>query len=356
MARKYQFSIVRYATKEQDVKKIKVNVISESEFTVQGHGVHTAYIEHTRSLKARPDVIVTVNQDVDVDITHIHTTGLYAAKRLVNGPGKKVVSAHIVPDSLVGSLAFAKWWLPLAKVYLKWFYSRADLVFAVSDATQNDLLALGVEKPITVLYNTIDTQRYRRHDDDRIKARQKVGLPTRGTIVMGAGQVQPRKRLDTFVAAANALPDVTFVWVGGMPFKAAAADGGDMKKLIKNAPKNLLFPGILPLDEMVAYYHTADMFMLPSDQETFGLVIVEAAAADLPVILRNNPEYDTTFAGNVLKFDDDAAAIAAVVSLRESKELYEQSVQGARRIAARFDSREGARITVEHYRTLLAND
>lgn len=336
------------------MKKLNVNMISESEFSVQGHGVHTAYIELTRSLKARADVSVVVNQDIDdVDITHMHTVGMYAARRLVNGPGKKVVSAHIVPDSLVGSLALARWWLPLAKVYLKWFYSRADLVFAVSDETKNDLLRLGVDKPIQILYNTIDTSRYKRTKTDRSTARKKAGLPIKGTIVMGAGQVQPRKRLDTFVAAAKELPDVTFVWVGGMPFKTAAADHGDMKRLIKKAPKNVIFPGILPLDEMVNYYHAADIFMLPSEQETFGLVIVEAAAAELPVILRNNPEYETTFAGDVLEFDSDAEAIAAIQSLIESKALYKKAVQGAKRIAKRFDSKEGARITVEHYRRLI---
>lgn len=331
-------------------------MISESEFTVQGHGVHTAYIEHTRSLEARQDVSVTVNQDIDADITHIHTVGLYAARRLVNSAGKKVVSAHIVPDSLVGSFALAKWWLPLAKVYLKWFYSRADLVFAVSDATKSDLLSLGINKPIEVLYNTIDTARYKRHKNDRSIARQKLGFPPDATIVMGAGQVQPRKRLDTFIAVATSLPNITFVWVGGMPFKAAAADGADMKRLIKNAPNNVMFPGILPLDEMVAYYHAANIFMLPSEQETFGLVIVEAAAADLPVVLRNNPEYETTFAGNVLMFDDDAEATAAIKSLCDSTKLYAEALHGAKRIAERFDSREGARVTVDHYRRLLAKN
>ena len=54
---------------------IKVTMVSESEFTVQGHGVHTAYVELTNALKKRADVEVVVNQFGESDITHIHTVG-----------------------------------------------------------------------------------------------------------------------------------------------------------------------------------------------------------------------------------------------------------------------------------------
>jgi 1,2-diacylglycerol-3-alpha-glucose alpha-1,2-galactosyltransferase len=114
-------------------KDVRVTQVSESEFTVQGHGVHTAYKELTNALKKRDDVEVVVNQYTQTDITHIHTVGLYSLRHLLFSPSKKVVSAHIVPESLVGSLVGVKLWLPLAKLYLRWFYNRADLLFAVSD-------------------------------------------------------------------------------------------------------------------------------------------------------------------------------------------------------------------------------
>ena len=46
---------------KKDDKKLIVNMISESEFTVQGHGVHTAYKEITDALRKRKDIDIEVN-------------------------------------------------------------------------------------------------------------------------------------------------------------------------------------------------------------------------------------------------------------------------------------------------------
>jgi 1,2-diacylglycerol-3-alpha-glucose alpha-1,2-galactosyltransferase len=337
--------------KDAKVSKMRVRVISESEFTVQGHGVHTAFVELVESLKTLPDVDVIINKAGRCDVTHIHTVGGFALWHLLFSSGKKVVSAHIVPDSLVGSLVGAKHWLPLARVYLRWFYNRADLVIAVSDETKRDLESIGVRRRIEVLHNTIDTTKYKRAPGDREKARTELGLPAHGMIVIGAGQIQPRKRVDMFVEAAVLLPEMTFVWVGGMPFKRAAADHGKMDKLVKNPPKNVIFPGMLPLDKMHEYYHAADIFMLPSDQETFGLVVVEAAASDLPVVLRDIPDYDETFRDFSVMVPSGEFA-PALKKLAEDEVYYDTMVRSSRRMAERFDSREGAKRLVELYETL----
>jgi 1,2-diacylglycerol-3-alpha-glucose alpha-1,2-galactosyltransferase len=330
---------------------MNIRVISESEFTVQGHGVHTAFIELTNALRRLPDVSVTVNRRGKADITHIHTAGGYALLYLLFGSGKKVISAHVVPDSFVGSLVGAALWLPYAKIYLRWFYNRADLVLAVSEETKADLLELGVTKPIEIFHNVIDTSAYIRHDGDRRAAREALGLPMEGPIVIGAGQVQPRKRVDSFIEAAKALPDVGFVWVGGMPFKKAAADSSKMQQMIETAPKNVHFPGILPLAKMKEYYHASDIFMLPSSQETFGLVVIEAAAAGLPVVLRDIPDYDETFRADAVMVpaDEFAPAISKLVS---DKSYYDAMVRSAERIAERFDSKRGAERLIELYKAL----
>jgi 1,2-diacylglycerol-3-alpha-glucose alpha-1,2-galactosyltransferase len=333
---------------------MKVRVISESEFTVKGHGVHTAYVELTRALDEHDDIDIVVNQRGEAVITHLHTVGIYSLGHLLFSSGKKVISAHVVPDSFVGSLLGAKYWLGLAKIYLRWFYNRADMVLAVSEETRSDLQRLGVTKPIEVFHNVIDTSRYVRHDGDREKARQALGLPQDGFIVIGAGQVQPRKRVDSFIQAGRALPDVTFVWVGGMPFKRVAADYGKMELMIKDSPSNVLFPGILPLERMRMYYHAADIFMLPSDQETFGLVVVEAAASGLPVVLRDIPDYDETFRDDSVMVPADEFA-PAIRKLVDDEDYRNTMVRAAARIAERFDSKSGAKRLVELYRYLISS-
>lgn len=333
-------------------KQLKVNVISESEFTVKGHGVHTAYIELTNALRKRPDIDLSVNIDRDVDITHIHTIGLYAFRRLLFAKSKKVVSAHLVPDSFVGSLVGAKYWLPLARLYLRWYYNKADMVLAVSDETNRQLVDMGVTAPIELFYNVVDTTRYVSTPQKRKTARKKLGIGLDKWVVIGAGQVQPRKRIDSFVKAAQKAPDVTFIWVGGMPFKQLAANSGDMQHLIDTAPKNVIFPGIVALDEMYSYYQAADVFFLPSIQETFGLVVVEAAAAGLPIVLRDIHDYDETFRPYGVMADEDTF-VPAITKLRDDVTYYKSMSANARKLAELYDSTNGAKRMRELYEELL---
>lgn len=331
---------------------MRISVVSESEFTVQGHGVHTAYVELTNALKRRSDTNVIINRAGPADITHLHTIGAYSLRRLLFDRSKKVVSAHIVPASLVGSLVGAKVWLPLAARYLRWFYNRADMVFAVSDETKRELRNLGVTKPIEVVYNMIDTARYTTSEKDKALARERLGIAPDAWVVVGAGQVQPRKRVDDFVAAAAQLPDTTFIWVGGMPFGKLAADHSAMKAMIASAPKNVIFTGVIDHTAVKEYYQAADVFWLPSEQETFGLVVVEAAAAGLPVILRDIPDYTETFANEALLCQPETV-VGMIGLLRDDPAFYEQARSHSAAIAHRFDSASGADQVMSLYKNLL---
>lgn len=332
---------------------MKISVVSESEFTVQGHGVHTAYIELTNALRKVEGVEIVVNKKGPCDITHIHTVGLYALVRLLFDRSKKVVSAHIVPASLVGSLVGANLWLPLARLYLRWFYNRADMLFAVSDETKRELQALGVVKPIEIVYNLIDTSRYANTPDIKREARRELGLSESDWMIVGAGQVQPRKRVDDFVRVARLLPDMKFTWVGGMPFGKLAADNKSMQSMIDSAPANVHFTGIIDHEKVRAHYLAADVFWLPSNQETFGLVVVEAAAAGLPVVLRDIPDYKETFADDAILCSDETI-VGMLEMLRNDPSFYEQSKTHAAAIARRYDSVAGAQEVLAIYRKLLS--
>lgn len=337
------------------MNKLKIDMVSESEFTVKGHGVHTAYIELTNALRKRDDAEVIVNHDEkDVDITHIQTIGAYSLYKLLFGHGKKVVSAHVVPASFLGSLVGAKYWLPLAKVYLKWFYGRADMVFAVSNMVKTELVhTMKIKKPVEVLYNTVDMSRYARTPEDRVSARSLLNLDESDFVVIGNGQVQPRKRLDTFVEAATQLPDVKFIWIGGIPFKQLGADYDKMSKLMNSVPDNVKITGVIPLEEVRGYVQAADAFFLPAEQENHPLCVLEAAGGGLPVILRDIPEYDDTFRGDALMIKTARDAIDTITRLRDDEQYYAVAADAAGRIAKRFDSSSGAEQAMSFYRSLL---
>lgn len=333
-------------------------MVSESEISVRGHGVHTAYLELTNALQDRDDCDVVVNQflrPVKADVTHIHTIGLPSLIKLLFGSGKKVISAHVVPASLLGSIAGAHVWLPVARAYMKFFYRRGDKVLAVSKMVAKILEHdLGVNQPeIAVLYNTIDTRNYHTTSSDKKAARKKLGIKAEDFVVVGNGQIQPRKRFDSFVNMAEKLPKVRFIWVGGIPFKNVGADYKKMQSLIDNVPMNLSVTGVIELDQVKVYLQAADVFVLPAEQENHPMAVIEAAAAGLPIVLRDIPEYDDTFAGDFLRSDSDAAFVSAIQNLKDDKNTYAKYKKGAEEIAKRFDSKTGAEQLVKIYKELL---
>jgi 1,2-diacylglycerol-3-alpha-glucose alpha-1,2-galactosyltransferase len=338
-------------------KKIRVNMVSESDISVQGHGVHTAYHEMATALEKRHDVAVirgAFNESVDCDVIHLHTLGTHALRKMAQRGPKKIISAHVVPASFVGSIILAKYWSFAARWYMRWLYNRADKVLAVSGMvakTLHDELHVPKDK-IEVFYNTIDMQQYATSSSKKFAARKKLGINKAAFVVLGNGQVQPRKRLDVFVEMARALPDVTFVWVGGIPFKKLGADYARMLRLIDEAPNNLTVTGVVPHDDVFDYFAAADVFCLPAEQENHPMCVLEAAGAGLPIILRDIAEYDDTFKNDIVRCQDDTF-IEAVMKLRADPVFYKQYQQKSHAIARRFDSSQAAERLVKLYRQLV---
>jgi 1,2-diacylglycerol-3-alpha-glucose alpha-1,2-galactosyltransferase len=333
---------------------LRVNVISESAFTAQGHGVHTAFTETIDALKDHTDCDVAANTSRPADVVHIHTTGPYAIKKLFFDHGAKVISAHVTPDSFVGSIIGAKYWYRIAKWYLRWFYNRADVVLAVSQEVYDQLTLMGVRKKIELVPNTINTDLFRSTPELKRQARERLGIAQDEFVVICSGQVQPRKRVDTFIRCAKTLPELNFIWVGGIPFGQIAAGHVEMQKLMDNPPTNVSFTGVIPREDVVNYYVGADVFMLPSDQETFGIVIVEAAAAGLPVLLRDLEQYKITFAGCYDSADDDAEFAAKLKRYKDDNKYYRKWQLAAAGIAERYGSKAGARLLMQAYNDAAA--
>ncbi len=334
---------------------MRINVISESAFTVQGHGVHSAFVDTVRILKDYTDFEVRENSAKRADVLHIHTVGPYSLSKLLFSHGAKVVSAHVTPDSFIGSLVGAKYWYGLAKLYLRWFYDLADGVLAVSADVEDQLHQMGVTRPIYLVSNTVESAQFVPERGERASIRGKLSIPDNAFVVIGCGQVQPRKRVDEFVEVARRMPGCHFIWIGGMPFKAAAADAHHMKALMQDKPDNVAFTGTILREHVIDYYKMADAFFLPSMQETFGLVIVEAAAAGLPIVLRDLHQYRQTF-GDYYAFANDVAGfMSEIVRLRDDKHYYLHMKEAARGIAERHDGKAGARRLEYVYQKVLAS-
>ena len=280
---------------------IKVNVIAEK-FIGKANGVYTAFLETVDALKKQPDITLSVNSNWDdCDIVHAHSIGLDYILKSFKYRHKLIVSAHVVPDSFIGSLILSEWWKPVARWYLKLAFSRAKLVIAVSPVVKEELQKIHVHSDIRVLCNSVDRKKFMANPELRKHFREKYGIRQDEFVVTCVGQVQPRKGIYDFLETARNVPKVRFIWVGGRPFGRLTADFDTLTKAVENAPSNVLFTGIAEFSDMPGCYAMSDVFFMPSYPENFAFATIEASAVKLPLLLRDNIEYPGSLFTHYLK-------------------------------------------------------
>ena len=122
----------------------------------------------------------------------------------------------------------------------------------------------------------------------RGQARRALGLPEAGPIVLFVGRIQPLKGLDVAVRAFARLPqnDATLVVVGGPSGRDGASEVTRVGELVDSlgvADRVRMVPP-QPHELLSTYYRAADVCLVPSRSESFGLVALEAAACGTPVV------------------------------------------------------------------------
>ncbi|MGC6368069.1 MAG: glycosyltransferase family 4 protein [Candidatus Marinamargulisbacteria bacterium] len=334
------------------MNNLKIHVIAEK-FVGEANGVTTAILELIESLKKDPFYDLQ-NQAKTADVVHAHTIGLDYIRQSFRFKNKMVVSAHVVPDSFIGSLIFSRLWRPLAKLYLRYVYNRAREVIAVSPFVKMELEKIGVKSKIHVLCNSVDRQKFKQDDGMRETFRKKMGL-TNEFVVTCVGQIQPRKGIYDFIETAEKCPNVTFVWVGGTPFKGLTAEYNKLQEVVKQAPKNIIFTGIVDFNEMPGYYAASDVFFMPSYQENFAFATIEASSVKLPLLLRDNVEYPSSLFTHYLKGknSDDFAKI--VTKLSEDKNFLEQWQNESEELASKYSLKAYMKQLKDIYLGLLNN-
>ena len=96
---------------------MKIHVVSETAYMIKGQGVHTAFIDAVELLKEKNDVEVVVNEEGTGDVFHSHTYGPYYFWKGRNYKGRRIFTAHVIPDSAYGTFPMAKLLMPFIKCY-----------------------------------------------------------------------------------------------------------------------------------------------------------------------------------------------------------------------------------------------
>ena len=121
---------------------------------------------------------------------------------------------------------------------------------------------------------------------DRLAARRAIGRATDGPVLLWVGRLEKLKGVDILINAAAQLDerDFTLLIVGGdersAPLKAELL----AQALAAGIETNVRFEGAVPHELLPAYYSAADVCVVPSYYESFGLVAVEAMACGTPVV------------------------------------------------------------------------
>jgi teichuronic acid biosynthesis glycosyltransferase TuaC len=149
----------------------------------------------------------------------------------------------------------------------------ASCVLAVSEALAEKTLALSGRKPL-VLPVGIDLRPYS-HRLDKPSARRLLGLPLDKRMVLFVGNLIRSKGIEELVAALAELQSERILGylIGDGPLRAVVQQSGIARCL-----------GRLPNPQVAPYLAAADLFVLPSYSEGMPTVLVEAAAAGVPIL------------------------------------------------------------------------
>jgi len=234
----------------------------------------------------------------------------------------------------------ATWRRLIRRAVVPPFFRHAAGVLAVGALSRASVLAYGVDPERVHLFaNTVDVESWGERADmlaaQRPELRRRLGIDDDDVVVLSVARLVAEKRPDALLRAVAAAgdPRLVLVLVGEGP------ERGPLERLARSLDVRLVLPGDLPWDEVVEVYVAADVFSLLSARETWGVVVNEALACGLPLVLsdRVGAAADLLRDGEngVLVPDGDVAAAAqALRRLAEDR--------GAR-VRAGVQSRELAR-------------
>ncbi|MBJ2173000.1 N-acetyl-alpha-D-glucosaminyl L-malate synthase BshA [Aureibaculum sp. A20] len=273
----------------------------------------------------------------DIELLHVHYAiphayAAYMAKQMLKADGIHipfVTTLHGTDITLVGSH-------PNYKNAVEFSINNSDAVTVVSESLKKDTLRLfNIKKDIKVIYNFIDFDKYDSLDNEPCLRGNLANEDER--IITHISNFRPVKRIpdviDVFYKTQQKIK-AQLLMVGDGPERDAA----EKKSMELGIADHVKFLGNSV--ELAKILCLTDLFLLPSQTESFGLAALEAMAAKTPVISSNsgglpevNLEGKTGFLSDV--GDTDAMAKNAIYLLSDDERL-ETFKNNAYQFAKRF--------------------
>jgi glycosyltransferase involved in cell wall biosynthesis len=217
--------------------------------------------------------------------------------------------------------------------------ARARLTLAVSDTVADDLCAFHPGARVRRLYNGVLPEDLARPDDAACQAtRARWDLPAR--FALSVGHLEARKNIGQAIAAIALLREKGLA----VPLVVVGNPGGAEAELRAAIARHGLGASVRLLsgvggDDLRAMYHRADLLLFPSAYEGFGIPLIEAMAAGLPIAASDTPVFRELADGAARFFalDDPADAAAAIAALWDDPSARTALIAAGRRRLARHD-------------------
>jgi glycosyltransferase involved in cell wall biosynthesis len=201
------------------------------------------------------------------------------------------------------------------------FVRRAAGFIVPGKASRAYVRSLGVpENAIFIAPNAVDLEIFstgvREAHANREALRRELDL--KGTVVLYVGRFAPEKGLDVLLDAAR----------GATWSVVLLGEGFLREELERSAPSNVTVGPYVPREALVPWFAAADIFVLPSRSEPWGMVLNEAAAAGLPIVATDHVGAAPDLVdgnGSIVSTGDVAELRAAIEHLANDTEARERA-------------------------------
>lgn len=210
----------------------------------------------------------------------------------------------------------------------KYFINGAKAYFANGTVSFEYLRNYNVPaEKIFNQYMTVDVDYYIQKESISSKVRNEIrnelGISDSSTVIMYSGRLVEKKGIQDLINATRKLLkdnlDIFTLIVGEGDFKE------ELKIKSEDITSNLHFSGHINPDQLYKYYYASDIFILPTYDDPWGLVVNEAISCGLPVIVTNAAGCSLDLVKNngiVIKKRDLTELTSAIENLIENKEFY----------------------------------
>ncbi|HBZ56467.1 MAG TPA: glycosyltransferase family 1 protein [Syntrophobacteraceae bacterium] len=227
-------------------------------------------------------------QGIHYDLVHSHyylsgQIGQWARKRWLVPHVSMFHTLGLLKNRIAGSEKE-----PELRVTLeRYLAAKCDCILAGTAREKRHLIDLYGVLPQKIQVVPCGVDRDRFHPGDKGEARARLGLNGTARVILYVGRFDPIKGVDRLLEAAHRLRphlNLRVVLVGGGGDRAPEDEALRSKCRKLSMEDCVSFAGRKNHDELADYYRAADVLVLPSHYESFGLVVLEALACGLPVV------------------------------------------------------------------------